>query len=132
MRTTPKQYAQALYDLTDGKPKTEIEKSLVNFARYLYKEKKLWFADKIIEQFAVIYNEKKGIIETEIISRKKLGEIELKKVKHFIKKKYQAKGVISKNTIDERVKGGLIIKIGDKIIDGSVKGKLEELRKILV
>lgn len=131
MRITSKQYAQALYDLTDGKSKTEIEKIVADFAQYLRKERKLKMADKIIEQFEKIYNLKNGIIEAEIITRKKLDEVLGRKARHFIKEKYGAKEVVLKNIVDESIKGGLVLKVGDEVMDGSAKRKLEELRKIL-
>lgn len=138
MRITPKQYAQTLYEITDGQSKPEIEKSVAGFARYIYKERKLKLADKIIEQFGKIYNQQKGIVEAEIVSRKKLDEATSKKIKHFVKERYlayrqagQAKEVVVKNIIDENIKGGVIIKVGDEIIDGSVRGRLGELRKVL-
>ncbi|MDI6777900.1 MAG: ATP synthase F1 subunit delta [Patescibacteria group bacterium] len=131
MKITTKQYAQTLFDLTDGKSKPEIEKSVADFARYIYKERKLALADKIIEQFGKIYNQRKGIVETEVTSRKKMDETTSKKIKHYVKEKYQAKEVIVKNIVDESAKGGVVIKVGDEIIDGSVRGKLGELRKVL-
>ena len=131
MRITAKQYAQTLYDLTDGQPKTEIEKSIADFASHIHKNRKLKLAGKIIESFRKIYNKEKNIIEAEVVSRQKLDEAFVKKVKHFVKEKYQAKEVVLKNIIDESVKGGMIIRVGDEIIDGSVKGRLGELKKVL-
>ena len=34
--------------------------------------------------------------------------------------------------IDKNVKGGLIIRVDDEVMDGSVKGQLEKLRNILI
>ena len=131
MRITPKRYAQVLYDLTDGKSKPEIEKSVADFALHMYKERKLKLADKIIEQFTAIYNKEKGIVEAEVVTREKMDEALEKKVKHFVKEKYDAKEVVLKNIIDESVKGGMILKAGDEVMDGSVAGRLGELKKIL-
>ena len=39
--------------------------------------------------------------------------------------------MIINNIIDESVKGGVIIKVEDEVRDGSVRGKLGELKKIL-
>jgi len=145
MRITDKQYAQTLYDLTDGKTNPEIEKAVVDFARYIYRNRKLKLADKIIEQFGKVYNQKKGIVEAEVVTAQKLESSLAHKVESYIKEKYlaypayrtgrrqagQAKEVILKNVIDKSVRGGLIIKVEDEVIDGSVKGKLEELRKVI-
>lgn len=132
MKITSKQYAQTLYDFTDGQSQSEIEKSVADFARHIYKNRKLKLAEKIIEQFGKIYNKEKNIIEAEVVSRQKLDEAFVKKVKHYIKEKYQAKEVVLKNIIDESVKGGMIVKVGDEVIDNSVRERLNELKNILV
>ena len=132
MRISAKQYAQVLYDLTDGKSKSEIEKSVAGFARHIYKERELKLADKIIGQFSKIYDRKNGIVEATMISARKPESSQVHKVKNFVKEKYGAKEVVLKDIIDESVKGGFVLKVGDEVVDGSVKGRLEELRKILV
>jgi F-type H+-transporting ATPase subunit delta len=131
MRATAKQYAQTLFEITDGKQKAEIEKTVADFARYIYKERKLKLSGKIIESFEKIYNQKNGIIEAEVVTAEKLSEAIEKKVKDYIEKKYGAKKVVLKNIIDEKIKGGMIIRVGDEVVDGSIARKLGELRKIL-
>ena len=131
MKITSKQLAQTLYALTDGKSESEAEKVIADFARYIYKERKLKLADKIVEQFGKIYNQKKGIIEAEVVSMSKLEGSQVHKVKSFVKEKYQAKEVVLKNVVDGNIKGGMIIRVGDEVVDGSVAGRLEELKKKL-
>ena len=72
MRTTAKQYAQTLIELTDGKSQPEIEKVVASFADYIYRNRKMKLAEKIIEQFKKLYNQQKGIVEAEVVSREKL------------------------------------------------------------
>ena len=131
MKTSAKQYAQTLLELTEGKPQTEIEKTVASFADYIYRNRKLKLAEKIIEQFEKLYNQRKGIIEAEVISCEKLNTEQEKKIRNYIKEKYRSKEVILKNVIDKKVKGGLIIKVDDEVMDWSVRGRLGELRKIL-
>lgn len=46
-----------------------------------------------------------------------------------VKKNFEAKDVTFK--VDPSILGGLVVKIGDKVLDGSVAGKLEGLRQSL-
>ena len=46
-----------------------------------------------------------------------------------VKKSFSAKEVAFK--VDPAILGGLVVKIGDKVLDGSVAGKLEGLRHSL-
>jgi F-type H+-transporting ATPase subunit delta len=132
MRITARQYAQTLYDLTDGKSNSEVEKSVADFARYIYRNRKLKLAGKIIEHFSRIYNSENGIVEAEVVTREKISAETEKKAKHFIKEKFGAKEVVLRNTVDENIKGGIIMKVGDEVVDGSVRGKLGELKKVLI
>lgn len=131
MKITSRQFAQTLYEITDGQSKPEIEKSVADFARYIYRNRKLKLAGKIMEQFAAMYNKKKGIVEVEVVTVQKMDEALEKKVKHFVREKYGAKEVILKNVINKNIKGGIIVKVGNEVMDGSVKGKLNELKSIL-
>ena len=131
MRISAKQLAQTLYDLTDGKSKPEIEKAVADFARHMEKERKIKLAGKVIEQFGKIYNEKNGIVEAEVVTAEKISEALEKKVKNYIEKKYNAKEVVLKNIVDENIKGGMIVRVGDEVEDGSIAGRLGELKKLL-
>ena len=131
MRISAKQFAQTLYDLTDGKSKPEIEHSVADFARHMEKERKIKLAGKVIEQFGKIYNEKNGIVEAEVVTAEKISEALEKKVKNYIEKKYNAKEVVLKNIVDENIKGGMIVRVGDEVVDGSIAGRLGELKKLL-
>ena len=131
MKISPKQYAQTLYELTDGKSKSEIEKSVADFAGFLQRSGKLKISDKILDHFSNIFNQKQGIVEAEVMSRKKIDASELKEIEKYIRERYGAKEIVIENTVDEKIQGGIILKIGDEVIDGSVKGKLEELKKLL-
>jgi F-type H+-transporting ATPase subunit delta len=35
------------------------------------------------------------------------------------------------NEIDQNLLGGVLVRIGDKVIDGSIKGRLEEMKESL-
>ncbi len=132
MRISARQLAQSLYELADGKSKTDIEKSVSDFAQYIYRNRKLKLADKIIEQFRKIYNREKNIAEAEAVTVSKLENQQIREVESYIKDKYGAREVVINNTVDENIKGGIILKIGDEVMDGSVRERLEKLRKILI
>ncbi len=55
----------------------------------------------------------------------------LKKIEKFVAEKYGAKKVVLDNKIDEKIKGGIIIKVGSRIIDLSLSGSLSKLSNTL-
>lgn len=131
MKVTAKQYAQTLLELTEGKSEQEVLDVAKKFAQVLQRDGQMKNASKIMEKFSDLYNEAHGIVETEIVSREKLDGKMIGKLNEFIKEKYEAKEVIVKNIVDEKIKGGIVIKVGDDIIDGSVAAQLKKLKNIL-
>ena len=65
----------------------------------------------------------------EVTSALPLNASEQETVKKNILDKVGAKAVSFR--VDPSILGGLVIKVGDKVIDGSVSGKLEGLRQNL-
>ena len=128
MKITPKQYAISLYDSTQNVDDAELGKRISNFVNILKKNNDLSLSGKIIEHYFKYRREQKNISKVEITSCDKLDT----EVTNDIIKKFN-KQVEIEEKIDKTLLGGIIIKIDDNtLIDGSVKRKLENLRKNLV
>jgi len=131
MKITATQYAKSLCELTAGKTEREIDGVIANFLKVLIKKRHLKIAKKVIAKFAEISNQEQGIVEVEAISREKLSDELRMQVSTYVSIKYQAKEVVLNNKIDLNIKGGIIIKVGDEILDGSVARQLQELKSSL-
>jgi len=128
MKITPKQYAVSLYESTRNVDKVELDKRIKRFIDILKKNNDLSLADKIIDQFYECYRKEKNISKIEITSSNKIDPVMLNK----IIQKFNSQIEIKEKT-DKSLIGGMVIKINDDIlIDGSVKRKLNDLRKNLV
>jgi len=127
MKITPKQYAISLYESTKNVGSEELEQRIKNFVEILKRNNSLSLADKIIEQYHKYYRAKKNISKIEITSSEKLGSETLNR----ILKKFE-KQVEIEEKVDQSLLGGVIINIDDEmLIDGSVKRKLNDLKKSL-
>ncbi|SRR6266567_1420787 len=131
MKISIKQYSQTLFDLTNGKSEQEILNVVKKFAEQLKKDGQLKNAKAIIEKFSALYNGANGIVEAEVKSARKLEAAQIVEIEKFVRDKYSAKEVKVENIIDEKVKGGIIIRVGDEVIDGSVEAQLNKLKKEL-
>ena len=131
MKASAAQYANTLYELASGKNKSEIDSIAASFAKLLAKNNRLKMAPAIIEKFGNIWNRENGILEADIESAYLLNDEISGKITKEIKEKYGAKEVILNNKINEDIKGGIIIKIGDEVIDGSIKKQLKMLKQTL-
>ena len=125
MKITPKQYAISLYESTKKVDELEIEKRIKKFIDILKRNNNLSLIDKIIEKYYEHYRSERNISKIEITSNEKIDPEILNKIIHKFKKQIEIE-----EKIDESLIGGMIIKIDDSLlIDGSIKRKLEELKK---
>ena len=130
MKVTVTQYAKTLHELVKDKSQKEIPEIVSGFVKILAKNNQIKNNGKIIDKFSAIHNQENGIIETEVVSREALSSGLINKL-HKLKKKYQAKEVVLKNVIDKKIKGGIVIRVGDEVIDGSVDRQLQNLKNNL-
>ena len=128
MKITPKQYAIGLYESTIKIDKIQAEKQIGNFIKILQKNNDLSLIDKIIQQYYKYHRSQRNISKIEVSSAKKLNpEILNKLVQKFNNQ------IEIEETVDESLIGGIVLKIDDNILlDGSVKKKLENLKKNLI
>jgi len=132
MKISIKQYSQTLFELTDGKSESEVLDAVKKFFERLKADGQIKNVNGIIGKFSEFHNDSYGIVEARITSRSELGKEEKEKIENFIGKKYGAKKVEIENIIDEKIKGGIIIKVGDEVLDASISGQLKRLRNKLV
>ncbi|MCL5070002.1 MAG: ATP synthase F1 subunit delta, partial [Actinobacteria bacterium] len=83
--------------------------------------------EAIYNKFVLLVNELKTQILVEVISAIELDENLMGEIKKSIDKRTKL-NVRLKNVIDKNIIGGLLIKIGDKVIDLSIKSKISDLR----
>lgn len=131
MKIAPAQYAQALYGATKEKSQAQIGEAVSSLIKILAKNSQIKESQKIISKFREIYNRENNIVEAQITTREKMSDEVLTYVSTYVSNKFNAEKVEINNIIDESIKGGIIIRVGDAVIDGSVARSLKELRYIL-
>jgi F-type H+-transporting ATPase subunit b len=68
--------------------------------------------------------------EAEVTSALPLTDAEKKKVKEDVLKKLGTSAKVTFN-VDPNILGGLILRVGDKVVDGSVVNQVQSLRESL-
>lgn len=84
----------------------------------------------IVEEFGRLLDEARGMTDAEVLTAVELGDEEERLLAERLRS-LTGREVRLRVQKDPSLIGGLVIKIGDKRIDGSVKRRLEELRKIM-
>lgn len=83
---------------------------------------------EIVVAFVKQYNEYAGIIEVEVRTAKALEDAQVKELQKVLEKTTSKKVEMNLKE-DAELKGGLLVKIQDTVIDGTVKHKLEQLEQ---
>ena len=130
-KISPKKYAQALYELVAERKKEEVESAIREFVRLLAANNDLSKADAIIKEFVRIWNQRQGIVASEVVSAEELDSEMLEKIKTVIKEFTDGEQVELNNQVNKDILGGVIIKYRDKRIDGSLKTQIFRLKNKL-
>ncbi|MBU0897893.1 ATP synthase F1 subunit delta [Patescibacteria group bacterium] len=134
MKITAKQYGQYLYQITSDKSfdQSKLKDIIEKFVITLKNNNDLIKANSIVEQFVKIWNFENKIVEAEIISAKKI-DIKIEQLLiDYIKEISKSDEIIIKKEIDQNLLGGVVVKYRDKVLDGSVKATLDELKNKLI
>jgi F-type H+-transporting ATPase subunit delta len=102
-----------------------------NFLRLLHTRGKLRQLPAVLDAFEAIMDERLGKIEVDVFTAHKLDDGELADVKNKVSQKLGRDAVVHPY-VDETLIGGMVLRIGDKLIDGSVRAQLDAMRKKLL
>lgn len=108
----------------------QISKEMNNFLYILIDKKRERNFFEIVEEYEKMYNEHENIVKVTAITSTKMDENALQKLKGTLETKLNKKVEIS-NKIDNSILGGVLLKVGDKIIDGTIIGQLETMGKAI-
>ncbi len=131
MTFSPKQYATALYQAISESAPADESKILDTFATVLKENGDLGKLDDIEREFIEESKVVGGERMAEVTSAKKLSQSEEAKIIRELND-YLGHKVELKTKVDARLLGGVVIKVGDELIDGSVKKTLRDLKNQLV
>ncbi len=108
------------------------DKELVGFLRLVVEKDRYADIEAILDYFIDRVKEEKGIGVAYVTSAVKLSEIQKKLVEEKLIETTKFKEMEMNFAIDETLIGGLVIRIGDKVVDSTIKTKLNELTKQLM
>ncbi len=129
MKFNHRQYAQALYEaLADTAPKDQ-DKVIENFIEVLKAKGDLAEYEKIIAAYEVYDREQRGVTEVEVTTAE--GSTKVNKSLIDDLNKIVGNDIEVKQKVDSNLIGGVVIRAGDTLIDGSIKNQLDQLQKNL-
>jgi F-type H+-transporting ATPase subunit delta len=92
--------------------------------------KRLHLLAEISAQYEELRAQEQASLEVEVVSAFALDDGEQKRISDALARRFEREIVLT-SRVDESLLGGAIIRAGDTVIDGSVRGKLEKLSETL-
>jgi F-type H+-transporting ATPase subunit delta len=107
-----------------------LPEPLANLLRLLIQRHRLGTLPGIAAAFAQFVDEAEGRTEAEVVSARLLDDSELKAVEEHLTK-HTGKTVRLRKSVDPALIGGVVLRIGDEVIDASISTRLDRLRQRL-
>lgn len=108
--------------------KKNIDEDIMKLIDLLVENNRINEVVLVFENFKRLVQEHKGIKIAYATTAVKMSKEEVKSLESKLSAKYNLK-VIVENSIDESIIGGVYLKIDDEVIDGTIKGSLENIQK---
>lgn len=125
-KVSQEQLTQLLLDICQDQLKEEG----INLVKLLIQNDRIILTPQIATLYESFKAEHEGYVDVEVMSAYALSKEEQKKFATVLEKKLDKKVHIT-TSIDKSLIGGFLAKAGDTVIDGSIKGQLQQLAKKL-
>ncbi len=110
--------------------KTEYDSVIMNFLFYLIEKGRINNFEMIARYYRQMVNEDLGIWEADIVTAVPLDEANETKLEKNLSEKLHKKIIFSKK-VDKKIIGGVILVIGNKMLDFSITGRLKKIKEKL-
>lgn len=126
----PKVDPEQLYELVAAVAGDTLNAQAQNFVRVLIENDRLAVLPEIATLFELLKDEREGVIEAQIESAFAVDDAALAQLVEDLERRFKRK-VRPQVTVDRELIGGALITVGDEVIDGTVRGRLENMTSAL-
>lgn len=117
--------------LLDQSFKGNVDQYVLNFLKLLVQSRRIRYIDDIVKSYINLSNQYLGIEEGMIYTPYELTDQQIQDIEKAISQK-ENKKVTLKVSIDPSLLGGIKVQIVNRIYDGTIKNKVEMLKKELL
>jgi F-type H+-transporting ATPase subunit delta len=104
-----------------------ITGTTLNFLKLVARNRRLAALPDMIRAYAMLLSQSKGEIAGEVTSAEPLSAAQLSSLRAALKSALGREVALS-TRVDESILGGLIVKVGSRMMDNSLKTKLQSLK----
>lgn len=110
----------------------DFSNDVVNIMKLLVERHRVEFMPSIIDYFIGLVNEAKGIAEAKVYSVRELSGAEKEKFETTFAKRLNKQAIKLESIVDPSVIGGIKLRVGNTIYDGTISGKLKRIEQNIV
>ena len=110
--------------------KMKLGATVSNTIALMASKRRLFALPQMIGSVKALIAREKGEVTAEVVSAKALTKAQTDKLAKTLKSKF-GKDIRINATVDESIIGGLIVKVGSKMIDSSIASKLSKLQNTM-
>jgi F-type H+-transporting ATPase subunit delta len=110
--------------------KLQLTRVITSFLLLLFNKNRIKFINEINEYYQKLADELKGVVRASLVSAADLSSETVDKILEALSKKV-GKDVILEVEQDSELIGGIVTRIGDLVLDGSIKTQLLSMKESL-
>ncbi len=110
--------------------KMDLGTTVANTLGLMAQNRRLFVVPALISQIKALIAAERGEVTAEVISAKPLTKAQTEELAATLKKSV-GKDVKIDATVDESLIGGLVVKVGSRMIDTSIRAKLANLQNMM-
>jgi F-type H+-transporting ATPase subunit delta len=119
-----RQKRRALDGLTEG-----MKTSTTNFLKVLVDNGREEILDEVLARYEKLVKEHLGRIEVEVTTAVELSDDQRGRLKERLAEVLEGREIILETNVDPGLVGGAVFRYGGRMMDGSIRGRLESLRE---
>jgi F-type H+-transporting ATPase subunit delta len=113
---------------TVGRTFQSMRPHVVNLVRILAARDRIHLLPSILQEFVALDREARGILEARVTVARPIDDREQEEVRRRLEQ-LTGKTVEIHTDVDSSILGGIVVRMGDRLIDASVAGRLQRLRQ---
>jgi F-type H+-transporting ATPase subunit delta len=110
--------------------KLGLSQVMASFLTLLFDKRRIGFVGQINQFYQKLADELKGVAQASLISATELSGDTVEKIRDALSKR-TGKDIVLKVEQDPSLIGGIVTRIGDLVLDGSIKSQLANMRESL-
>ena len=119
-----RQKRRAIDGLTEG-----MKTSTTNFLKVLVDNGREEILEEVLGRYQQLVKEHLGRIEVGVTTAVELSQEQLDRVKERLGRVLEGREIVLETNVDPELIGGVVFRFGGRMMDGSIRGRLESLRE---